>query len=147
MRSIWHRFIDPAHSWLKVRRQDLEELDIADKITAYSYQRGDYAYLEEDTDMTTFLNAYLTRQGFDPDTFWKNDTTDFYKAHIREHYADRSSKLRNYKSYHYRTPEEKAERERLIAQLLDARDWTKIEKREMQNAELSDLHYWEKLFL
>jgi hypothetical protein len=35
----------------------LHELDIADKITPYSYQRGEDVFLEEDCDLSTFADA------------------------------------------------------------------------------------------
>lgn len=50
-------YTDPGHGWLAVDRADLDALGIAHKITAYSYQRGDRVYLEEDLDATTYLEA------------------------------------------------------------------------------------------
>ena len=48
---------DPGHGWLEVPRAMLTALDIQDRITDYSYLRGSMAYLEEDVDMSTFLQA------------------------------------------------------------------------------------------
>lgn len=48
---------DPGHGWLEVPKSLLVELAIQDKITDYSYQKGTMAYLEEDCDMTTFMQA------------------------------------------------------------------------------------------
>jgi len=48
---------DPSHGWLKVPLAELTRLGIADKITSYSYVKGDYVFLEEDLDMTTFMTA------------------------------------------------------------------------------------------
>jgi hypothetical protein len=48
---------DPGHGWLEVPRAMLTALDIQDRITPYSYLRGALAYLEEDLDMSTFLQA------------------------------------------------------------------------------------------
>jgi hypothetical protein len=50
-------FSDPGHGWLKVLRLELRELDIAHRISSFSYQRGVYAYLEEDCDAALFVNA------------------------------------------------------------------------------------------
>ena len=36
----------------------LFKMDILDKISSYSYQKGDMAYLEEDADMSLFVNTY-----------------------------------------------------------------------------------------
>ena len=54
------RFIahsDAGHGWLAVKRKLLSELNILDKITSYSYQKGQTVYLEEDCDATTFIKA------------------------------------------------------------------------------------------
>jgi hypothetical protein len=75
---------DPGHGWLKVRRAELESLGIADQITPYSYERGEYVFLEEDLDLSTFLRAKRAT-GIQP-TF-------------RQHHTDRTSRIRNYASY------------------------------------------------
>ena len=54
---------DPGHGWLAVRRRELEDLAIADKITRYSYQKGDTVYLEEDCDLETFAKAFRAKHG------------------------------------------------------------------------------------
>lgn len=48
---------DPGHGWLQVSKQELYELGIADKITRYSYEELNTAYLEEDCDFGTFIKA------------------------------------------------------------------------------------------
>ena len=48
---------DPAHGWLEVPRADLDTLDIAHQISAYSYERADRVYLEEDCDAMRYLEA------------------------------------------------------------------------------------------
>lgn len=48
---------DPGHGWLEVPMADLIEAGVADKISRCSYRDGDKAYLEEDCDMATFLQA------------------------------------------------------------------------------------------
>ena len=45
---------DPGHAWAAVKIAELEALDIAHKISPYSYQRGEFAYLEEDCDFSVF---------------------------------------------------------------------------------------------
>lgn len=49
-------FNDPGHGWLRIRKVDVERLGIGSAITIYSFQRGQYAYLEEDQDAGTALN-------------------------------------------------------------------------------------------
>ena len=58
---------DPGHGWLCVKIAELEALGIADKITGFSYMRKQSAYLEEDTDYTTYLYA-LKERGIELET-------------------------------------------------------------------------------
>jgi len=55
MTYIFHS--DPGHGWLQVKRQELKELGILDKISHYSYQNGNDVYLEEDCDCSRFFEA------------------------------------------------------------------------------------------
>lgn len=57
---------DPGHAWIAVPIRELFELNIADKITAFSYIKGKTAYLEEDCDLSTFFKAFELRFGQRP---------------------------------------------------------------------------------
>lgn len=50
-------YSDAGHGWAKVSFKLLAQLGISNKITAYSYMRGDSAYLEEDCDVSTLFKA------------------------------------------------------------------------------------------
>lgn len=52
-----HYIQDAGHGWFKVKIQALEKLGIVALITPFSYARGQWAYLEEDCDATTYFNA------------------------------------------------------------------------------------------
>lgn len=54
-------YSDPGHGWGAVKRKVLDELGIAHKITAYSYQKGGTVYLEEDCDLPTLVTALATK--------------------------------------------------------------------------------------
>lgn len=77
-------YSDPGHGWVKVRIAELKKLGIEDRITPYSYRRGDHAFLEEDCDAATFENALLA-----------NGVEPAYRHHV----TDRRSKIRTYSSY------------------------------------------------
>lgn len=81
---IFNVYSDPGHAWCKVHRSLIENLGIAGKITSYSYQRGEYVYLEEDCDLSTFATA-LRATG---------RTIQF-----REFNTDKQSKIRSYERY------------------------------------------------
>lgn len=84
MKTKYHSFSDSGHGWLRVEKAELVELGIADQITRYSYQRGKYAYLEEDRDLSTFIQA-KEKQGV--------------KVVMHHYTTDRRSKIRGYESY------------------------------------------------
>mgnify|MGYP001182192177 CR=1 FL=1 len=55
-------YADPGHGWGAVKKQVLHDLGIADKITPYSYIKGDTVYLEEDCDLPTLITT-LAQKG------------------------------------------------------------------------------------
>ena len=57
----YYFYSDPGHGWLAVNYDELVELGIQDKISSYSYVKGNTVYLEEDCDMAEFMNAMEAR--------------------------------------------------------------------------------------
>ena len=86
MRSLTLNFYtDPGHGWAKVNKKVLNDLGIAEQISAYSYQRGDFAYLEEDCDLARLMAAAAAAG---------------VTVKLREHCSrERSSKIRSYRPY------------------------------------------------
>lgn len=85
-------YTDPQHGWAKVHLSELINLRIADKISTYSYlylskpncKNAGYAYLEEDCDLSMYLNA-LDKKGI--------------KFKFIEKHTNKSSKIRSYARY------------------------------------------------
>ena len=77
-------YSDGGHGWLKVSKKELKGLGIADKISHYSYQRGDFAYLEEDCDYSKFV-AVMNSLG--------------YTVQVVDKFSNKRSKIRSYDSY------------------------------------------------
>ena len=77
-------YSDPGHGWLKVTRGDLKRAGLIEKISSFSYQRGESVFLEEDCDLALFLS------------FLKREEIQFK---IKESTAQKSSKIRNYTPY------------------------------------------------
>jgi len=75
---------DPGHGWLKVPLKELEELGIADKISAYSYMKGSHAYLEEDRDAPIFKKM-MEAEG--------------RTVELDVNFSNRSSRIRRYPGY------------------------------------------------
>lgn len=48
---------DPAHGWIVVKRSDLIKFGIEDQISRFSYEHGSKVYLEEDCDMSRYIEA------------------------------------------------------------------------------------------
>jgi len=77
-------YADPGHGWAAVKRDVLNKLGIADKITPYSYQKGKTVYLEEDCDLGTLLKS-LEANGI---------SVEFDEKHTNNY-----SPIRNYDRY------------------------------------------------
>ena len=77
-------YSDPGHGWGAVKRRVLDELGIADKITRFSYQKGDTVYLEEDCDLPTLTTALSLR--------------GIWIEHVSKH-TDRRSPIRSYENF------------------------------------------------
>ena len=78
-------YADPGHGWAKVKKSELATLGIAHQISPYSYERGDYAYLEEDCDLSLYIDALRARGCA-------------YKF-VGTTCANRSSRIRSYSRY------------------------------------------------
>lgn len=57
-------YSDPGHGWGKVNIATLLAFGLADKISNYSYRKGNFAYLEEDCDFPLFIN-YCKNHGIE----------------------------------------------------------------------------------
>lgn len=77
-------FSDPGHGWVRIPKARLVKLGIAEKISPFSYQRGTNAFVEEDGDLSTLVDA-LKAQG--------------YEVKFKGNSSNRTSKIRNYNSY------------------------------------------------
>lgn len=88
MQNKFNFYEDPGHGWLKVPLTLLKELQIEKEISYFSYYRKGYVYLEEDSDLSKFINAMQERK------YWT-----FSEANIKSFHTDRTSKIRSYESY------------------------------------------------
>jgi len=85
MQKKFNFYEDPGHGWMACKKILLHELGIATKISSYSYQRGDMAYLEEDYDLGLFINAFQVKVGA--------------RLTFTRHATDRRSNIRGYEGY------------------------------------------------
>lgn len=70
---------DAGHGWLAVKRKELIDLDIMDKISGYSYisKTEKTIYLEEDGDLSTFFFAKVKLGA--PESMQDWDVTESFK--------------------------------------------------------------------
>jgi hypothetical protein len=83
-----HVYSDPGHAWLKVRKSQANKASVymGEKISSFSYQRGEFVFLEEDCDLGIYVR-YLEA------------IKRPYK--FVEHHTDKSSKIRGYQNYSF----------------------------------------------
>jgi hypothetical protein len=79
---------DPGHGWVRVSVGLLHGLKIAEDISAYSYRRNDYAYLEEDCDLSRLLTAAQAAG---------------IEIKLKQFHTNKQSKIRGYRSYRTET--------------------------------------------
>ncbi len=60
MHKFWVH-TDSSHGWLAVKRALLIELGLMERISMYSYERGQTVYLEEDCDAGILINELKSR--------------------------------------------------------------------------------------
>ena len=77
-------YSDPSHGWGEVSQSLLDGLGIADKISTYSYKKGLSAYLEEDCDLSLFMQT-AEKAG--------------YQINFKEHNTNHDSIVRTYQRY------------------------------------------------
>lgn len=54
----YHLYVDSTSGWLKVTRKILQQLNIDDLISSSSKEMGDTIFLNRDTDMSFFIEAW-----------------------------------------------------------------------------------------
>jgi hypothetical protein len=82
-------YCDPSHGWLEVMREGIDALQLADKISSYSYARAGWVYLEEDCDAGLYLDAAKAAG---------------YTLHIVERYSNTDSHIRSMKPFTNKVP-------------------------------------------
>ena len=83
--KVFNSYSDPQHAWVKVPRTLIVSLGIDALVTRYSYQRGDWVYLEEDQDLSLFVRVYTQVYGVEPK--------------FKSTWSNKSSRIRSYESY------------------------------------------------
>jgi hypothetical protein len=85
---------DSGHGWLQVKKEALKIFNIEHLISSFSYEDGEFVYLEEDCDAPLFLEHLYGQK-----EWWNNEK---HKAHYRaipNYNYDGDAPCRNYNSY------------------------------------------------
>lgn len=83
-RITFDHYADPMHGWVRVNKKVLREFwgpYWRKYFSPYSYERGDWAYLEEDQDAHVLMTGLK-----DADV----------EVHFREHHTNNNSRIRSY---------------------------------------------------
>jgi hypothetical protein len=131
MQKTFTLYSDPAHGWVKVSKTLLKTLGIDEKISNFSYQRGEFAYLEEDCDASLLVDA-LEKRGVNPKFVNK--------------VSDKASRIRNYADYVCLDANQTKELGDLRSRMRDCKHWSPKSLRVINNASLTDLREWQKSY-
>ena len=85
-KTTLHFYTDPGHGWLKVPKNHPAFRVIASRISDYSYERGNFVYLEEDCDASLFLQVLHNCK---------------IELVVHSHHSDRRSRIRGYNRFYY----------------------------------------------
>ncbi len=88
-------FSDPQHGWLSVPRSLIISLGLKDKITGFSYQKGNRVYLEEDCDCSQFFKAFFLSKGMID--FTREDILNHFQ--VKTSWTNNQSPVRYYQHY------------------------------------------------
>lgn len=139
-------YADGQHGWLRVPRKRLEKLGIHEKISQCSYMRGDWVYLEEDCDMSTYYDALFNHLGYcEAAPEERHNFNIEFNHKLRASHTNKRSRLRSYEPYHHIGDTEKKFREIVIEELLK-KFTSKESQRAIKNADLKNLKYWNYQF-
>lgn len=128
MKTKQYTFLtDSGHGWLKVTKAELKKLGIADKVSGCSYERGGFAYLEEDCDAGLFIDA-LKANGVE--------------AKFKESYTDGNSRVRYYDSYRHLNEVQEKELEDLKVRMRNYARWGTKGLNKIKNANLDTMYFW-----
>lgn len=83
--KTYFKYLDASHGWVAVKRSMLRDLNLLDKISYYSYQKGGTVYLEQDSDALKFCIAFKEKYGREP--LIKEKSYTWTKNHIIRSYA------------------------------------------------------------
>ena len=77
---------DPGHGWLRVPLQLLNDWNISNKISDYSYKTTNFAYLEEDCDASIFIDEAKKRNYKYSINYKLIKDFDYYLKSVGNHY-------------------------------------------------------------
>lgn len=53
----WTKYTTPSHGYLQIPIEEIQRFGLENQISAFSYTKNEYMYLEEDRDVRVFLSA------------------------------------------------------------------------------------------
>lgn len=142
-------YSDGGHGWLKVSKKQLRLLGIENQISQYSYMRGDFAYLEEDCDLTTFVVALAKSKGIDisnPNSIQSINYMENLWLNTNKQYSDKQSKIRSYDSYEIIPENITIQLNEFKRIMINSRNFSPKGVNRINRANLRDCEYWNQLY-
>jgi hypothetical protein len=129
-------FSDPSHAWLRVKISEIEKMGIGLTISKSSYRKGQYAYLEEDSDAPKFLKAKFGES--------LNLAQLEKDGIIKTSYADKTT-VRDFDNFVVYNDDEK-----LFMKIIKNKMYNlfsgKNSRKRIMNAELDSCKYWNEYY-
>jgi len=142
-------YSDGGHGWLKVSKKQLRQLGIENQISSYSYMRNDFAYLEEDCDLSVFMVALGKTKNIDMNDCNSDAANNFrneFWLNTNKHDSNKLSKIRNYDSYEI-IPENITNLLNEFKKImLNSRKFSPKGVNRINRANLRDCQYWNQLY-
>ena len=137
---------DGGHGWLKVSKDRLSKLNLLDKISSFSYMRGNFVYLEEDTDLSLYVDALLKIEKVERGT---EDYLIFMRRFwhlIKSSETRNSSRVRHYERFKNLSKEAFQEIEDLRIKIIDLKNWSSKAIRDINKAPTHTVLFWKEYY-
>ena len=142
---IRHEFFeDGQHGWLKVSKSRLKQLGILSEISGFSYMRKGHVFLEEDVDLSLYVEALLKIEKVERETPEYLIFMQELWGLIDTRCSEKRSKIRGYEHFKDLTESEVKEIAEIRSKLLNLRHWGKTSIRQINNAPQSRLMFWKE---
>lgn len=77
---MYKYYISDTRGWIRVKKDELDKVNLLGSISTSSYVKGDYIYLDEDVDFSFFIYCFIEFPDLD-EVIIEDDYFDNYKRY------------------------------------------------------------------